>query len=179
MVREKAYGNIAAINKMREYPLRLRCQKCNGEAEYVQFNVSALPELYYVITRSAYCGKHIAKVAQKRGMAIYDTSEEIRAFIGAAREKRDREFAEMAEKVREMRRQEMQERGRVLVLSGYEGRMYELPDGSFLCVLNDGKEIKPCCWNWGVHLIKHNPGKLYHFPAHAPHCGQKGEPYEG
>lgn len=87
------------------------------------------------------------------------------AFLAAYRES-------AAEHVQIIEQRALTSAGFILRLTGREGRLVELPDGSLQCHMADGRRLAPCCWATGAGWVdgrttesqsrRHSPACLIH-----------------
>lgn len=134
-----------------------RCVKCDAPADYVQALVGAgsaeRPVKGYFRRASAYCAAHVGPVLRRRAMPRVDSRAELVALVEAERQAREADYARQRAEHAAREAATMVEFGRVLRLSGSQGRMYQLADGSLECELRDGRRERPCCWMQGGRLI--------------------------
>lgn len=117
-----------------------------------------------------YCAAHVHAVARRGKKPVFEHYEEA---LAAAAERRAQE-QEQAELIRAewQRRDEetLAREGRLLVLSGWDGQMFRLPDGSLAIRLNGSETLEPvCCWHQGGTRIGQRMGA-----AHSPDCPHAG-----
>lgn len=142
------------------------CLRCGASPGYVQINWPQYGlRRFFATWRSSYCGKHMLEVNKRRRMPVLETEDEVRAFEKIHRD-RAQEIGEQMEAEHKAREQkELDEHGRILRLSGYRGRMYELADESLeadVIAESDGtsecETIRVCCWKFGAWLIDNRIG---------------------
>jgi hypothetical protein len=135
-----------------------------------QLNVSICKMPMLASWNARFCSQHVQRAVQAQNAVIVHQVAECekaidvaRSFAAAVRERQE-------EAGREMDTLEMDIAGRISRQSGPTSDMYELPDGSFECVLRNGEAVKPWCWLQGGHVIKHQTAMIIADSAHNQSC---------
>lgn len=154
MTRRKIYLACAQLVHFYRNP-RLPACGCGQPAGYVQMTLSAFrPELHgYACWKSSYCAECVDRPAKRRNMEVVNDETRLRQIY--------QDLWDAQRQAHELQRQEhakqkaatMAEFGKVLAMSGFKGRMFEMPDGSLRCEMRDGTAIVPCCWLEGSRII--------------------------
>lgn len=147
---------------------RNRAGSCGQAAVYLRvwLHTSLLGK--FLIPRSNgvhYCEAHAKQAAKRGGLQLLDSLDAFTAYhtrviafessYAAWLKSRDQWLFERQREAYARQEQETLEKyGRILRLSGSQGRLYQLADGSYLCVMRDGSEVKPCCPREGGRIIK-------------------------
>lgn len=167
MDKEKVFLKISELNKNLKYPLEGYYCKCGKPAEYILYHIDII-DIYY--RRSTYCSDCVVNYSKKNNAQLVETWNEIEAIKAEREVNKQQEFEEAKKRILDREREILKKEGKILRLSGYDGWLYEMADGSLLCEMRNGENIQPCCWRNGVHLIKNDPRRLHQVPEHNNNC---------
>lgn len=174
-----------------------RCLKrgkvtCSSEAKYIRIWMPLREGRPPICPRpiSLLCLSHAVKTAQRDSIPLLDSvvtylkfQENCIALFKEmlVREKAasERQHEQWTEERLKFERTQLEEHGRILRMSGMEGRMYELKDASLECELNDGTKVRVCCRFRGIHIIRHLHRGRVAVPEHTPDCEKNNTASEG
>jgi hypothetical protein len=165
----KNFMPVEFLEKIYSRPYSLRC-KCHNMAKYILFEICSSGIMTYNV--SSYCEDCIHKVLKRKKMKIVTDWDEIKFLQVQFKKEQEKYYEEIRTKHQKAYEDEMSLNGKVLRMSGFKGGVYELPDKSLKCIMNNGEEIIPCCWNNAAYIIDNRIGIRQ---KHDENCLKKGE----
>ncbi len=142
-----------------EYRVKCRAKGCSEEAAYVYARI-VRTDNYETATRwlihsswvnSSWCEKHFRQ--RRKNLAVIGAREEVIAILKRLRDNYNRRERESRQEHADRRARTMGSDGRVLEMTGTQGRLFETPTGWEFSPY-DGPPQPCCCRPHGSYLVR-------------------------
>lgn len=138
---------------------RTRDRACGQSATFVRAWINPTPDRPPIFPHPnrIYCQKHAVPISRRDRLPMITDSSTYVDYHQACIAREQQILEELAEQNRkaheeqvrlnhERECQELAQNGYILRLSGHLGRVIQYRDGRIACLLNDGRQVTPCCW---------------------------------